>query len=84
MGGDDRAYASLGELYLNGEGVPKDYDKAREYLEKATDEGGRVFWDLGVMYAKGLGVLVDKAQAAKYYQLACDKGYEKACTTLSK
>jgi TPR repeat protein len=29
----------MGERYLDGEGVPKDLDKAREYLTKAAQAG---------------------------------------------
>ncbi|WP_286348219.1 hypothetical protein [Helicobacter felistomachi] len=76
-------------MYLNGEGVAKDYKKALEYLEGgrgATDKGvaGRAYWNLATIYAKGLGVLVDKNQATEYSKQACDEGYEKACTLLSK
>ena len=30
---------SLGLLYQNGQGVPQDYAKAREWYEKAADKG---------------------------------------------
>ncbi|MCR4798786.1 MAG: hypothetical protein K5853_10155 [Lachnospiraceae bacterium] len=51
--GDNRAPVSLGYMYLNGCGVPIDYDKAMEYFNMAVDmdnpEGyvgiGRVYLD---------------------------------------
>jgi TPR repeat protein len=37
--GDAYGLLRMGERYLNGEGVPKDLDKAREYLTKAAQAG---------------------------------------------
>ncbi|CRF47873.1 TETRATRICOPEPTIDE REPEAT FAMILY PROTEIN [Helicobacter heilmannii] len=89
-GGYARASLILGEEYATGEGdVPKDYDKAREYLEEAIktedkEVAGEASWNLGLIYYKGYGVLVDKNKAAAYVKKSCDLGYERACTVLSE
>ena len=63
-----KTYALLGRLYLRGMYVPCDYEKARDYLEKAVV--GRDFsatCDLGYMYLMGLGVESDIEQANIYF-----------------
>ena len=42
---------NLGELYYNGEGVAKNYAKAREWYEKAAAAGNTdAMFNLGVLY----------------------------------
>ena len=63
-----KTYALLGRLYLRGMYVPCDYEKARDYLEKAV--AGRDFsaaCDLGYMYLMGLGVEADIEKANIYF-----------------
>ncbi|HWA43314.1 MAG TPA: SEL1-like repeat protein [Hypericibacter adhaerens] len=69
------AQAALGELYMQGDGVPKDYAEAQRLLRLAADGG--VSWamkDLGDIYAQGLGVSKDIEEARRWYQKAADKG----------
>ena len=40
--GDAFAQGTLGDLYLRGEGVAKDIDKAKELLNKAAQGGDKV------------------------------------------
>ena len=62
----------LGALYYDGEGVPKDYDKAREILEKVDWNNREAFYCLGVIYGQGLGVQEDIAKGVEYLQKAKD------------
>ncbi|CAN4086606.1 unnamed protein product [Withania somnifera] len=75
----------LGYLYVKGYGVEKNYTKAKEYFEKAADNGeAGGFYNLGVMYLKGIGVKRDVKIASKYFTTASDAGQPKAFYQLAK
>jgi tetratricopeptide (TPR) repeat protein len=60
-----------------GEGVPRDYRKARELLEQAAacgDGHALALNNLGVMYEQGLGVAVDLDKQQDYYTAAAERG----------
>ena len=51
-------------MYANGQGVPQDYGKARQWYEKAAAQGlAAAQGNLGVMYANGHGVPQDDCSA---------------------
>ncbi len=55
--GDVDAYTLIGETYLIGKGVPRDYKKAFEWFSQAADQNNtRAMTNLGVMYYRGMGV----------------------------
>src|SRR5690606_34622870 len=65
----------LGNLYMMGAGVSKDFEKARYLLEKADNlNNARAAYLLGNLYAFGQGVSRDYAKAREYYQKATDSG----------
>src|SRR5262245_28439668 len=54
---DSNSMRNLGFLYRHGHGVPQDYDKAREWFEKAVAKGNaRALRELGGLYVSGQGV----------------------------
>jgi hypothetical protein len=58
----------------NGQGVPQDYAKAREWFEKAADKDDAIAMkNLGVLYHIGNGVTQDYAKAREWYEKAADK-----------
>lgn len=66
---------SLGEMYSEGRGVPKDYAEAVKWFRKAADQGAVAAQSiLGLMYASGLGVSKDDAEAVKWGRKAADQG----------
>jgi TPR repeat protein len=66
-------------MYANGEGVEQDYDKARDWYQKAADAGDPgAFYGLGMLYELGLGVVQDYDKARGWYQKAADTGVEPA------
>ena len=70
---------SLGLLYADGQGVARDYAKAREWYEKAADKGdANAMNHLGLLYAKGQGMAQDYARAREWFEKAADKGDEHA------
>ena len=73
--GDAGAQYNLGGMYLNGRGVPQDYDEALRWFRRAADQGfAGAQSDLGFMYATGRGVPQDDGEAARLYRLAADQG----------
>src|SRR5262249_200141 len=62
--GDTNAMRNLGYLYVEGQGVARDYLKAREWYKKAADKGNADGMNgLGTLYHEGLGVPQDYAKA---------------------
>jgi TPR repeat protein len=73
--GDTNAMRNLGYLYREGQGVPQDYAKAREWYKKAADKGNAAGMNgLGALYYNGYGVAQDYAKAREWYKKAADKG----------
>lgn len=69
----------LGKVYLNGDGVKPDLEKAFGYYKTAAD-GGYVeaFYYVGTCYYYGNGVPEDKALAKSWIQKAADAGDKNA------
>lgn len=69
--GDARAQFSFGLLYENGDGVPRDYTKARQWYEKAAAQGdAKAQLYLGLQSSFGQGVPMDLVEAYMWYSLA--------------
>ena len=82
---DPQLQYEQGDMYYYGKGVKKDYEKAFEYYEKATEQGhpGAEF-RLGFMYEKGEGVPKDYGKAVEYYEAAATNGHSDAQFKLGK
>ena len=77
--GDASAQGSLGIMYANGEGVPKDDVEAARWYRLAAEQGlANSQNNLGVMYDMGIGVSRDRAEAVKWYRLAAKQGKAEA------
>jgi TPR repeat protein len=73
--GDAAAQASLGGLYVNGQGVTKDDTEALKWLRLAAEQGNAIAQNnLGFMYGNGRGVPRDDAQAVEWYRRSADQG----------
>jgi TPR repeat protein len=73
--GDATAQATLGAIYLRGQGVPVDYAAAARLFRGAAEEGHAAAQNaLGLLYAGGLGVAQDYAQAVSWYRRAAEQG----------
>ncbi|MBT5607002.1 MAG: sel1 repeat family protein [Lentisphaerae bacterium] len=65
----------LGELYLFGEIVPRDLEKARKWCMRAAEAGrADAQYNLGVMFRDGTEVAQDFARAAQFFQQAAKAG----------
>lgn len=77
--GDSAAQYLLGVMYLNGEGVVKDYKQAYIWLKKSAEQGrGAAQYNLGIMYKRGNGVTQDNNTASKWFRKAADQGISAA------
>lgn len=66
---------NIGLLYINGQGVAKDYKKAYEWIKKAADqEEAYSMFLLGQLYEFGLFVKKDYKIAFKWYEKSAEKG----------
>jgi hypothetical protein len=69
--GDAEAQNSLGALYAEGKGVPKDYVQARQWYEKAAAQGHALAQNnLAELYFAGLGVQQDYVRAYMWVNIA--------------
>jgi TPR repeat protein len=83
--GDAMAMYGLGVRYANGEGVPQDYAKSREWYEKAAARGNVYAMNsLGRLYFYGNGVATDYAKAREWYEKAADMGEADAMVQVGK
>ena len=82
-GGDPSSCNTLGVMYFNGTGVPKDYGKANTLYTKACDGGNANGCNnAGTLYFNGTGVPKDYGKAKTLYTKACDGGNANGCNNL--
>lgn len=65
------AASSLGDLYYNGQGLPRDAAQAASWYRRGAEQGlASAQFNLGLMYSAGIGVLQDYVEAYKWLNLA--------------
>ena len=83
--GNAGAMIRLGDLYEQGQGVPQNYDIARQWYEKAADKGFRAAMGrLGELYLRGFGVPKDNVMARHWFEKAAAKGFPPAFNQLGR
>ncbi|MCE9551496.1 MAG: sel1 repeat family protein [Betaproteobacteria bacterium] len=81
--GHVKAQAGLGMLYVNGDGVPRDYVKGVDWLQKAAVQGNAdAQLNLGWLYRDGKGIPKDATRALEWWQNAAERGFAHAQFTL--
>jgi TPR repeat protein len=82
---DAHAQHSLGIMYLDGRGIPQDFEEAFKWIRKSAEQGHHgAFRDMGEMYWKGLGVSQNDVLACMWWKLAVMHGDEESERLLSK
>lgn len=72
--GQASAQAAVGQMYLDGLGVPKDPAQAAAWLEKAAGGGNaRARAQIGALYATGTGVPQDEMKASYWLLKAANQ-----------
>ncbi len=71
------AQYNLGNMYSDGQGVPKDDAEAVRWYRLAADQGyANAQYNLGFMYENGTGVLKDITTAYMWWNIASENGHE--------
>ena len=71
--GGDLAACYVGEMYLNGEGVPKDEYQAFEWFKKSSEAGSITgTYHYGKCFMEGIGVAQDKKKGIELYTEAAE------------
>ena len=75
----------IGYLYRDGNGVEQSYSKAKEWFEKAAENGEKtaMFW-IGYLYEKGNGVEQSYSKAKEWYKKSADLGCDSAIEALKR
>src|SRR5579864_6884354 len=81
--GNAEAQLGLARAYQDGNGVPRNDERAVKWYRKAADQGNAIAQNnLGVMYRNGNGVEKSKEQAVNWYRKAARQQYGSAMFNL--
>ncbi len=82
---DPLSCLDLGNLHLQGLGVPLDQAKALTYLNAACEDGvADGCTRLGMLYQEGVAVSTDLIAAKGYFEIGCNAGHGAACALLKE
>lgn len=82
---DEIAQYYLGVMYMKGQGVEQDYEKAGEWFRKASKQGLAVaMYKLAGLYTEGQGVPKDLEFAYVWYKVAAIHNHQKSINSLEK
>ena len=83
--GQASAQAAIGQMYLDGHGVPQDPAQAAIWLEKAANGGSaRARAQIGAMYATGTGVAADEMKASYWLLKAANQNVRQSQRLMSQ
>ncbi len=80
---DNQACTVAGVAHHTGQGLSRDYVRARMFYDAACPAEPIACSNLATLHADGLGVDVDPFRAADLFEQACTGGYPKACAALA-
>jgi SEL1 protein len=70
-----KAAAFIGRMFLRGEGMDQNYDKAITWFRRGISNGEAFAqYHMGIVYRDGLGLQQDGIRAATYLKTAADQG----------
>ena len=82
--GDSNAQNSIGVAFHNGDGVERDYQKARNWYLKAAEQNNmNALYNLGRLYVLALGVEKDLEKSFGYFLRAAELGHSNAMKTVA-
>ncbi|MBR4833377.1 MAG: sel1 repeat family protein [Thermoguttaceae bacterium] len=65
----------LATRYLGGAGVPRDFEEAVRWFQRAAEAGNvEAMCNLGNRYYKGTGIPLDLSKAVYWYRCAAETG----------
>ncbi|MDO8355530.1 MAG: tetratricopeptide repeat protein [Nitrospirota bacterium] len=75
----------LGVMYLEGEGVKRNYQTAAQWFRKSAEQGDEIAeFNLGLLYERGKGVPRDMSQAVYWYRWAAEGSHPDAQFRLAR
>lgn len=78
-----KAAAYIGRMFLRGEGMEQNFDKAKTWFHRGIANGDSFAqYHMGLMYRDGLGVPKDGAKAGAYLKAAAEQSYALAHSAL--
>ena len=81
--GDAQAQANVASMYVDGSGVPQDYEKAVQWYHSSANQGNALAErNLGILLYSGNGVPRDYEEAAKWLRKAAEHGVDTAQAVL--
>ena len=82
---DKLAQYYLGVMYMKGQGVEQDYEKAGEWFRKASEQGLAVaMYKLAGLYSEGNGVPKDLEFAYVWYSVGAVQKHQKSINMIEK
>ncbi|KAL7720888.1 Protein kinase domain-containing protein [Entamoeba marina] len=80
---DLKVICELGKIYLKGDCVPKDVNKALEYFKRAVNQNHKEgFYQLGKIYKSGIYLKQNIKKAIDCFEKAANQNHAKACYQL--
>ncbi|KAI9794004.1 MAG: ERAD-associated protein [Peltula sp. TS41687] len=74
-----KAAGYLGRMYLRGEGLETNYERALLWFRRGVTNGDALCqYGMGLMYQDGLGVPEDVLKAAEYFKVSAEQDYAPA------
>lgn len=82
--GNAMAQNTLGFLFLNGQGVTRDYNEAVKWFRLAAEQCySEAQYNLAIMYKLGQGVEQNDTEVIKWFQAAAEQGHGNAQNLLA-
>ena len=80
-----KAAAYLGRMFLRGEGMEQNFEKAALWFKRGISNGDAFCqYEMGLMYLHGLGVRKDVVRASDYFKAAAEQDWAAAQINLGK
>jgi TPR repeat protein len=80
-----RAAQMVGQIFFNGDGIPKNREEAAKWFRRAADMGNaEAAYNLGSMYYEGSGIPKDPAKAFALLLAAANKGHGWSMASVAK
>ncbi|KAL7926794.1 ubiquitin-protein ligase [Trichoderma austrokoningii] len=74
-----KAAGYLGKMYLRGDGVPQNFDRAKVWFDRGSSQADALSrYGLGLMYLHGHGVKENIAKAVELFKVSADHDYAPA------
>lgn len=82
--GDANAQAILGAMYLDGNGVKRDYTESIKWFGLSADQDNPIgLWGMGIIYFRGYGMPQNQERAFGLFKKSAEQGFVAAQSDLA-